>query len=57
LHAESAREVEANAIQHNQASQAAACAAQAKSAASEQKQERRYEEYCFHGGKLFFQLH
>jgi hypothetical protein len=44
LHAESARELEANAIQQNQAGQAAAWTAQAKSAASEQKQERRYEE-------------
>jgi hypothetical protein len=36
--------MEANAIQQNQASQAAAWTAQAKSSASEQKQERNYEE-------------
>jgi len=36
--------METNAIQQNQASQAAACTAQAKSAASEQKQKRSYEE-------------
>jgi hypothetical protein len=36
--------METNAIQQNQASQAAACTAQAKSAASEQKQKHNYEE-------------
>jgi hypothetical protein len=40
MYPETARELEANAIQQNQASQAAARAAQAKSAAGEQKQER-----------------
>jgi len=44
LYPESAREMEANAIQENQASQAAACTAQAKSAASEQQQKHNYEE-------------
>jgi hypothetical protein len=36
--------MEANAIQHNQASQTAAGTSQAKSTASKQKQERHYEE-------------
>jgi hypothetical protein len=44
LYAESAREMEANAIQQNQASQAAAWTSQAKSVASEQNQEHNYEE-------------
>jgi hypothetical protein len=44
LPAETARELEAKAIQQNQASQAAARTSQAKSAASEQKQECDYEE-------------
>jgi hypothetical protein len=44
LHAESAREMEPNTIQQNQASQAAARTSQAKSAASEQKQKHDYEE-------------
>ena len=39
LHAESAREMEANAIQQNQAGQAAACTSQAISAASEQEKQ------------------
>jgi hypothetical protein len=44
LYAESAREMEANAIQQNQASQAADGTSQAKSAASEQKQKCNYGE-------------
>jgi hypothetical protein len=43
-YAESAREMETNAIQQHQASQAAAYTAQAKSAATKQKQKRSYEE-------------
>jgi hypothetical protein len=44
LHAESARELEANAIQENQSRQATAQTAQAKSAAGEQQQKHSYEE-------------
>jgi hypothetical protein len=44
LYAESARELEADAIQQHQANQAADWTAQAKSAACEQQQQHNYEE-------------